>query len=94
MRHACLFFFAITFFVAMTSAHAREASCDFRECMNICRSEYESGCTSMCGRIISLCRQLVPKPERTRSARRSFSFSQHEPVELGARVRRSLGRMD
>ena len=72
MRHACLFLFAIAFFIGATSAHARDASCGFRECMNICRSEYEPGCTSMCGRIISLCRQLVPKPERTRSARRSL----------------------
>ncbi len=64
MRRVFLFIFAATIFVAATSAHGVEASCDFRKCMSICRSEYESGCTGMCGRIISLCKQLVLKPER------------------------------
>jgi hypothetical protein len=87
MRHACLFFLAVTFFIGVACAHARDASCDFRECMNICRNEYEPGCAGMCGRIISLCRQLVVKPERTRSARRSFISRGN--IERDAQVRSS-----
>jgi len=89
MRYACLFVFAITVFIGVTSAHAREASCEFRECMNICHSEYELGCTSMCGRIISLCRQLVPRPERTRIARRSYSTRGNINLDAQARSSRS-----
>lgn len=93
MRRVFHFVFAATVFVAVTSAHGVEASCDLNKCMNICRSEYESGCTSMCGRIISLCKRLVLKPERARNARR-FNGSPHEPIALDARVRGSLGHMD
>ena len=92
MRRVCFFVFAAAVFVAATSAHGGEASCDYRECMNICRNEYEPGCTGMCGRIISLCRQLVPKPERTRSARRSFSS--RESIRVNAQARSSPGRIN
>ena len=92
MRHVCFSVFAIALFIAMTSAHAFEASCDLRKCMNICRSEYESGCAGMCGRIISLCKQLVLKPERTRNARRSYSS--RGGVKLDAQARSSRGRID
>ena len=88
MRRICLLAFVATVLVAATSAHAFEASCDFRKCMTICRSEYESGCTGMCGRIISLCRQLVLKPERTRSARHANSAHKH--IKLDARAGNSL----
>ena len=40
----------------------------------------------MCGRIISLCKQLVPKPKRTRGAWQPDG-TLHEPVELGARAK-------
>lgn len=92
MRRVCFFVFAATVFVAATLAHGEEASCDYRECMNICRNEYEPGCTGMCSRIISLCRQLVPKPERTRSARRSFS--PRESIKVDAQARSSPGRIN
>jgi hypothetical protein len=61
MRHARSFIFAIAIFIVVMPAHAFEASCDFRKCMSICRSEYEAGCAGMCGRIISLCRRLMLK---------------------------------
>jgi hypothetical protein len=92
MCHARSFVFAIAVFVALTPAHAFEASCDFRECMNICRSEYEPGCTGMCARIISRCRQLVPKLERMRSARRSYNS--RGDIKLDAQARGSLGHVD
>ena len=94
MRHGCFFVFAIALFIATSSAHAFEASCDLRKCMDICRSEYESGCAGMCGRIISLCKQLVLKPERTRNERRTNGSPHDDPVELDARARRSLGQTD
>ena len=94
MRHVFFFVFAIVLFTAVGSAHTFEASCDLRKCMDICRNEYESGCAGMCGRIISLCKQLVLKPERTRSARRTNGSPHDEPVELDARARRSLGQVD
>jgi hypothetical protein len=93
MRRVFPIYFAAVVVVAATSAHALEASCDFRKCMSICRSEYESGCARMCGRIISLCRQLVVKPERLRSARRP-NTSPHEPFALYFRARETLNRMD
>jgi hypothetical protein len=71
MCRVCFFVFVTVLFIAVSPGHAFEASCDLRKCMDICRNEYESGCAGMCGRIISLCRQLVQKPERTRSARHS-----------------------
>jgi hypothetical protein len=92
MRHVCLFVSAIAFFIGVTSVRALEASCDYRECMNICRNEYEPGCTGMCSRIISLCRQLVPKPERTRNARRSFSA--RENIKVNAQARSTPGRIN
>lgn len=93
MHRVYLFCFAVALFITVTSAHGFEASCDFRKCMNICRSEYESGCAGMCSRIISLCKQLVSKPEWVRNARRANSFP-HVPVELGVRARGPLSRMD
>ena len=92
MRRVCFFVFAAAVFVAATLAHGEKASCDYRECMNICRNEYEPGYTGMCGRIISLCRQLLPKPERTRSAQRSFSS--RESIKVNAQVRSSPGRIN
>jgi len=92
MRRVCFFVFAAVVFVAATSVHGEEASCDYRACMNICRNEYEPDCTGMCGRIISLCRQLVPKPERTRSARRSFRS--RESIKVNAQVRSAPGRIN
>jgi hypothetical protein len=92
MRRVCFFVFAVVVFVAATSAHGEEASCDYRECMNICRSEYEPGCDSMCGRIISLCRQLVLKPERTRNARRVYGS--RGDIRLDAQARSSPGPID
>jgi hypothetical protein len=92
MRHAFLFAFAAWIFVAVTSAHGVEASCDQNKCMNICRSEYESGCAGMCGRIISLCRELVLKPEHARSTRRAHSA--YRQINLDAQDRSSLGRID
>ena len=92
MRRVCLFVFAAAIFVAATSAHGEEVSCDYRECMNICRSKYEPGCVRMCGRIISLCKQLVPKPERTRNAQRAFSARGH--IGLYAQARSSRGRIN
>ncbi len=47
----------------------------------------------MCGRIISLCKQLVLKPKRMRGAWQPDG-TLHEPVELGARARKSLSRTD
>ena len=47
----------------------------------------------MCGRIISLCRQLVMKPGRTRNVRRTKG-SPHEPFALDLRARKSLNHMD
>jgi len=91
MCRVCFFVFAAAVFVAATSVHGEEASCDLSKCMSVCRSEYESGCTGMCDRIISLCRQLVPKPERTRSARRSFS--PRESIKVDAQAR-SPGRIN
>ena len=91
MRRIFLSVFAAAIFVGATSAHGEEASCDLSKCMSVCRSEYESGCDGMCGRIISLCRQLVPKPERTRSARRSFS--PRESIKVDAQAR-SPGRIN
>jgi hypothetical protein len=88
MRHVVFFVFAIVLFIAVSSAHAFEASCDLRKCMDICRSEYESGCAGMCGRIISLCKQLVFKPERTRNARHANSAHRH--IKLDARAGNSL----
>lgn len=75
-----------------TPAQAFEASCDFRKCMIICRGEYESGCAGMCGRIISLCRELVVKPERPRNVQRVYRA--HGRMKLDAQVRSSLGRID
>ena len=92
MRHACFFVFAIVLFIAVSSAHAFEASCDLRKCMNVCRSEYESGCASMCGRIISLCKQLVVKPVRARNTRQAYGARGR--IKLDAQVRSSLGRID
>jgi hypothetical protein len=92
MRHVLFFVFAIVLFIAVSSAHAFEASCDLRKCMDICRSEYESGCAGMCGRIISLCKQLVLKPERTRNARRSHSS--RGDIKLDAQARSSRGLID
>ena len=89
MRRIFLFVFTIVLFIDVGAAHAFGASCDFRKCMNICRSEYDAGCTSMCGRIISLCKQLVLKPERTRSARRSFGARGN--IEPDAQARSSHG---
>jgi hypothetical protein len=90
MRHARSFVLVIAIFIVVTPAQAFEASCDFRKCMSICRDEYESGCAGMCGRIISLCRQLVLKPERTRSARGSSQGN----MKRDAQARSSLGRID
>ena len=92
MRRVCFFVFAAAIFVAATLAYGEEASCHYRECMNICRNEYEPGCAGMCGRIISLCRQLVPKTERTRSARRSFSS--RESIKVNAQARSASGRIN
>lgn len=92
MRHARSFIFAIAFFMIATPAQAFEASCDFRKCMIICRGEYESGCAGMCGRIISLCRELVVKPERPRNVQRVYRA--HGRMKLDAQVRSSLGRID
>ena len=92
MRRIFLFVFAAAVFVAATSAHGEEASCDLSKCMSICLSEYEAGCTGMCGRIISLCRQLVSKPERTRSARRSFGA--RERIKVDAQARSTPGRIN
>jgi hypothetical protein len=93
MCRVYLFVFAAAGFVAATSAHGLEASCDLSKCMSICRSDYESGCAGMCGRIISLCKQLVLKPKRMRGAWQPDG-TLHEPVELGARARKSLSRTD
>jgi hypothetical protein len=84
MRRVCFFVFAAAVFVAATSANGEEASCDYRECMNICRNEYEPGCAGMCGRIISLCRQLVPKPAAMRSARPNHSRRLHRKLDAQA----------
>jgi hypothetical protein len=92
MRHARSFVFATAIFFVALPAHAFEASCDFRKCMAICRGEYEPGCAGMCGRIISLCRQLVLKPGRTRSARGAYSSQGN--MKLDAQARSSLGRID
>jgi hypothetical protein len=92
MRRARTFVFVIAILIVMTPAHASEASCDFCKCMSIYRGEYESGCAGMCGRIISLCRQLVLKPERARSAR-GASGSQGN-MKLDAQAQGSLGRID
>ncbi len=92
MHHARSFALAIAIFIVATPAQAFEASCDFRKCMTICRGEYESGCGGMCGRIISLCRQLVLKPGRTRSARGAYSSQGN--MKLDAQARSSLGRID
>ena len=92
MRRVTIFAFVATVFAAATSAHAFEASCDFRKCMNICRSEYGSGCAGMCGRIISLCKQLVVKPVRARNARRAYGAG--ERIKLDAQVRSSVGRIN
>jgi hypothetical protein len=86
MLRVFLFVFLSAIFAAVTSTHGLEASCDFRKCMSIC-GEYESGCAGMCGKIISLCKQMKPKPERTRNARRSNST--HESVEVGGRPQNS-----
>lgn len=92
MRHICLVGLAVAFLSAVLPARAFEASCDFRKCMNICRSEYESGCTDMCGRIISLCRQLVLKPGRPRNVQRVYRA--HGRMNLDTQARSSLGRID
>jgi len=94
MRCALRFVLAIAVFVVSASAHAQEASCDFRQCMNICRSGYESGCTGMCGRIISLCNRLVSKPQRTRNARRNDSRRLPEQIGVDDEARGSLGHID
>ena len=88
MRRVFPFVFAATVFMAVTSAHGVEASCDLGKCMRICSSEYDSGCADMCGRIISLCRQLVPKPERTPGTRPAYS------PRLDAQARSYPGRVD
>jgi hypothetical protein len=93
MRRVLLFVFAVTIFIVATSARGVEVSCDFSKCLNICRGEYESGCTGMCNRIISLCRQLLVKPARTSSERRVHS-SPDEPAALDARARESIDHMD
>jgi hypothetical protein len=92
MRHARSFVFAIAIFIVVTPALAFEASCDSRKCMVICRDEYESGCAGMCGRIISLCRQLVLKPERPRNVKRVYRA--HGRMKLDAQARNFLGRVD
>jgi hypothetical protein len=46
----------------------------------------------MCDRIISLCRELVLKPEHTRSTRRAHSA--YRQIKLDAQARSSLGRID
>ena len=91
MRRIFLSVFAAAIFVAATSAHGEEASCDLSKCMSICLSEYEAGCTGMCDRIISLCRQLTVKPERTRNARRAYGS--RESVKVDAQAR-SPGRIN
>jgi hypothetical protein len=85
MRRIFLFVFAAAALIA-AQARAEEASCDLRKCMSICRNDYESGCAGMCGRIISLCRQLVAKPERTRNARRSQSSRGDIKLDAQARI--------
>ena len=90
MRHARSFIFAIAIFMIATPAQGFEASCSFRKCMTICRGEYESGCAGMCGRIISLCRQLVLKQETlSRSAKRLRRNSSREgkQIDSGALAR-------
>jgi hypothetical protein len=83
MRHTRSFIFAIAIFMIATPGQAFEASCSFRKCMTICRGEYESGCAGMCGRIISLCRQLVLKPETlSRGAKRLRRNSSHEGKQI------------
>jgi len=94
MRRVFPFVFATAILLAVTSTQATEATCDLNKCMSICRSEYGSGCAGMCGRIISLCKQLVPKPERTRSARRNYSHRLHGHLKLDSQARSSLGRID
>jgi hypothetical protein len=90
MRQVSILVFAGVLFTTASSVHSLEASCDFRKCMSICRSDYESGCAGMCGRIILLCKQLVLRPERTSSVRRSS----REGIKLHARARGSYGRID
>jgi hypothetical protein len=88
MRHARSFVFATAIFFVALPAHAFEASCDFRKCMAICRGEYEPGCAGMCGRIISLCRQLVLKQETlSRSAKRLRRNSSHKQIDSDALAR-------
>ena len=91
MRRTFLFMLAVAALVA-AQARAEEASCDLRKCMSICRNEYESGCAGMCGRIISLCKQLVVKPVRARNARRAYGAG--ERIKLDAQVRSSVGRIN
>ena len=91
MRRIFLFVFAAAALIA-AQARAGEASCDLRKCMSICRSDYETGCARMCGRIISLCRQLVAKPERARNTRRAYGARGR--IYLDAQDRRSLGRIN
>lgn len=90
MRRICLFVFAAAVFFAVASAHAVEASCDLNTCMSICRSEYESGCVSMCGRIISRCKKLVLRQDMswrgTKRLRRN-SPGEHKQIESNARAR-------
>jgi hypothetical protein len=51
--------------------------------MTICRGEYEPGCAGMCGRIISLCKQLVLKPETlSRGAKRLRRNSSREGKQI------------
>lgn len=94
MRCAFRFVLAAAVLVTLASVHAEEASCDFRQCMNICRSNYESGCAGMCGRIISLCNRLVSKPQRTRNARRNDSRHLPEQTSVDDETRGSLGHID
>jgi hypothetical protein len=94
MRSVYPFIFAAVAFFAVASTHAVEASCDLSRCMSVCRSEYDSGCAGMCGKIISMCRQLTVKPRRTRSARPNKTRRSHRYIRLDAQARSSLGRIN
>jgi hypothetical protein len=83
---------AIVVSIVTASAHGVEASCDFRKCMSVCRTEYESACAGMCGRIISLCRQLVLNSDRAPNARREVSSRGR--IKHDAQARSAPDRID
>jgi len=96
MRSISIVFFTAMIFLCAAQARSEVPSCYFRTCMSICRDDFDAeySCTGMCGRIISLCRRLVPKPERTGGERRQPAPALQGRHELNVGTHDFLGRID